>query len=114
MSRSNEEIQREIAELFKAGSAGEIDTNTCITKVARKILEYDGCDGLLLDYITGLIAIPTSTLSGMTCHLLLLRILRLEDDVRGLRGLIAKERVGTTQEQQENIAYRGEGKDGQA
>ena len=109
MSKSNKELQREITDILTAGVEGKIDPSVCMAKVARRTLEQDGCEELLLDTITILISHKALMPIGTVCHLLMLRILRLEDDVRGLRELIAKEQSRESQEYKENETYRGEG-----
>ncbi len=114
MSKSSEELQKEIDELLELGKTGKLESKTCMMKVARKMLEQDGCEDMLHMIVAGLMSSEALVPLGIACHLLALRILRLEDDVRGLRGLIGKDRVETTQEQKDNVEYREEGKDDQA
>lgn len=112
MSRPNEELQKEIEELLKLGQEGTLDFTTCTEKIARKVLEQSGCDELLHVIIAALLSTEALTPVGVVVHLLVLRILRLESDVRQLRSELVKDRMEDVQEHVENITYRGEGETG--
>lgn len=103
-------LRKEIDELFELGRDGKMDFASCTMKVARKVLEQDGCDVMLHGIVAGLMANNATMPLGIVAHLLMLRVLRLEDDVRKLRSEVAKERVESTRENIENVEYRGEGK----
>ncbi len=90
------DLQAELGALLKQGQDGVLDFNTCITKAARKILEQKGCDELLYTLIARLIENEITLGLGAVAHLLTLRILRLEDDVRVLRNELVKGRIGKT------------------
>jgi hypothetical protein len=84
----------EIGKLFEAGMSGSIDYKTCMSKVARRVLDGYECDEILGNALMKAINYIHTQDVGMVCYLLMLRIIRLEDDLRVLRAELAKERIG--------------------
>ncbi len=99
MNKSNEQLQQEIEELMGRARDGELDFTTCMSKIARKLLDQDGCDILLHTFIANLLACEATLPLGIITHMLVLKIVRLEDDVRVLRAEFAKERIERNQAQ---------------
>lgn len=96
MDKPIRNLQAELETLLKQGQNGTLDFNTCVTKMARKALEQNDCDVALYGLIEQALANEATVGFGIVAHILTLRILRLEDDVRVLRSELARERIGKT------------------
>ena len=96
MDEPSRNLEQEIQQLLKRCQAGEIEFDTCVTKVARRVLEQDGCDEMMHTLIAAMLSEDGTRSLGCVLHLLSLRILRLEDDVRVLRGELLRDRVEQT------------------
>ena len=88
--------QRFVEDLFRQFNAGEIDFATLQAKVARRTLDQPMAENFLFLCINAMIGNEPTAPLGFISHLMLMRILRLEDDVRKLRAEVAKDRITLT------------------